>query len=202
MHDVINRRTSRPTRHLSIVLIVLDGFDLSSLSATMETLSTAKRRLGTDAVSCTTVGLQSSCMSNLGISITPDTTLGSIHLSEYEVSILIGGSDTKLNTNLALTQQLISAAEAGRLLGGIWNGAYHLAAAGLTDGYECLIEGDGRFSIEPTTPKRRRYLSWQFDEYRMACSDGVSATFMLNEMFEHFYQAQASRPHLEISKTQ
>lgn len=139
-------------------------------------------------------------MSNLGISVTPSITLSNTHLNEYDVTVLIGGSEATLKPNLELTQQLINAAEVGRLLGGIWNGAYHLATAGLTDGYECLIAGDGRFSIEPPISNGRRYLSWQFDEDRMACSDAVSATFMLNAMFDHFYQTPATAKHVKTAK--
>ncbi|MFJ4112500.1 DJ-1/PfpI family protein [Pseudomonas sp. NPDC089758] len=204
MNDFINRISSRSARHLSIALIALDGFDFSSLSATMEAISAAKKKFDTDTISCTTIGMRSSPMSNLGISVTPDITLNNARLSEYDVTILIGGSETKLKTNIELTQQLIRAAKAGRLLGGIWNGAYHLAAAGLTDSYECLITGDGKFSIEPPTPNRRRYLSWQFDEYRMTCSDAASAIFMLNAMFDHFFatssQAQARQESENLRK--
>ncbi len=192
MNDHFNNSTSYPSRQLSIALVVLEGFDFASLSATMEAISTAKRRLGADVISCTTLGTSSSPMISLGISVTPNIRLGDTQLSEYDVTILIGGAEATLKPQLALTQQLKSAAKAGRLLGGIWNGAYHLAAAGLTDGYECLITGEGRFSIETPIPQRTRYTSWQFDDRRMTCSDAYSATRMMEAMFDHFFEATAT----------
>ena len=188
MNDSFNSSTGHPTSQLSIALVILEGFDFSSLSATLEAISTAKQRLGSDVISCTTLGMNSSSMSSLGISVTPNIGLGESQLSKFDVTVLVGGSGTTLKTHLELMQQLMSAAKAGRLLGGIWNGAYHLAAAGLTEGYECLITGDGRFSIEPLIPKRRRYVSWQFDERRMTCSDAYSATCMMAAMFDHFFE--------------
>ena len=192
MNDNFNSSTRHPPRQLSIALVVLEGFDFASLSSTLEAISKAKRRLGAGVARCTTLGTNSSAMSSLGISVTPNIRLGETQLSEYDVIVLIGGSETTLKTHLALTQQLKSAAKAGRLLGGIWNGAYHLAAAGLTDGYECLITGDGRFSIESPTPKHRRYATWQFDERRMTCRDAYSATRMMEAMFDHFFGATAT----------
>lgn len=188
MNDSFNSSTGHPTRQLSIALVILDGFDFASLSATFEAISTAKKRLGADVISCTTMGVSSSSRSSLGISVTPNLGLGETQLSEYNVTILVGGSGATLKTHFELTQQLMKAAKAGRLLGGIWNGTYHLAAAGLTEGYECLITGDGRFSIEPPTPKRRRYTSWHFDERRMACSDAYTATSMMVAMLDHFFE--------------
>lgn len=188
MNPSFNSSTDHLTRHLSVALVILDGFDFASLSATLEAISTAKIRLGNDVISCTTVGMNSSSRSSLGISVTPNFGVGETQLSEYDVTILVGGSGATLKTHFELTQQLMSAAKAGRLLGGIWNGAYHLAAAGLTDGYECLITGDGRFSIEPPIPKRRRYASWHFDERRMTCSDAYNATSMMEAMLDHFFE--------------
>lgn len=192
MNDHFNSSTGHPTRQLSIALVVLEGFDLSSLSATLEAISTARRSLGADVISCTTVGMNSSSMSSLGISVTPNVGLCETQLSEYDATILIGGSGATLKANFELTQQLVSAAKAARLLGGIWNGAYHLAAAGLTDGYECLITGDGRFYIEPPTPKRRRYASWQFDACIMTCSDTHHTASMMDAMFDHFFEAPST----------
>lgn len=188
MNPSFNSSTGHPTRQLNIALVILDGFDFASLSATLEAISTAKISLGNDVISCTTLGMNSSSRSSLGISITPNIRLGDAQLCGYDVTILVGGSGAILKTHFELTQQLMSAAKAGRLLGGIWNGAYHLAAAGLTDGYECLITGDGKFSIEPPIPKRRRYASWHFDERRMTCSDAYNATSMMAAMLDHFFE--------------
>ncbi|MFK0314511.1 DJ-1/PfpI family protein [Pseudomonas sp. NPDC090233] len=200
MNDNFNSSTRHPPRQLSIALVVLEGFDFASLSATLEAISTAKRRLGAGVVSCTTLGTSSSPMSSSGISVTPNSKLGDAQLSEYDVIVLIGGSEATLKTHQALTQQLQSAAKAGRLLGGIWNGAYHLAAAGLTDSYECLITGDGRFSIEPPMPKHRRYATWQFDERRMSCRDAYSATRMMEAMFDHFFGASTATANVAKGK--
>jgi len=191
MNYSLKNSIGHPTKQLSIALIVLEGFDFASLSATLEAISKAKRRLGTDAVSCTTFGMSSSCASSVGISVTPNTALGDAQLSNYDTTILVGGSGATLKSHLELTLQLMSAAKAGRLLGGIWNGAYHLAAAGLTDGYECLITGDGKFSIESPITKLRQNATWQFDERRMSCSDAHGATCMMDAMFDHFFEVPA-----------
>ncbi len=192
MNDFLNSSTGHPSRQLSIALVVLEGFDFASLSAALEAISTARRRIGTNDISCTTVGTNASSKSSLGISITPNIGLDATPLSEYDVTILVGGSGVTLKMHFELTRQLMNAAEAGRLLGGIWNGAYHLTAAGLTDGYECLIAGDGRFSIEPPISKRRKNASWHFDGRRMTCTDAHSTTCMMGAMFDHFFEVLAT----------
>ncbi|KPM67087.1 hypothetical protein HB4184_01310 [Pseudomonas putida] len=133
-----------------------------------------------------TVGLSSSCLSSTSISLTPNLILCDTQLKEYEVIIVVGGSEARLNLDSRLTEQLYEAAKANRLLGGIWNGAYHLAAAGLTEGYECIISGDGMFTIEPSLNERKSTSYWQFDGRRMTSRDASSAVFMMDALWEHF----------------
>jgi|GEM_PF-4172556 len=189
MKTDVTRNTVHPLHPLSLAFVVLEGFDLAVLSAALEAVSAARRRLGHDVISCTTLGMSALPRSHLGIPVTPNNRLGEIPLSDYDVVVLIGGSGAMLKTHFSLTQQLKLAAKADRLLGGIWNGAYHLAAAGLIEGYECLITGDGRFTLEPPIMNRRRSADWQFDEHRMTCRDAYNTGPMMEAMFEHFFGA-------------
>lgn len=133
-----------------------------------------------------TVGLSSSCLSSTSISITPDLILCNTQLKGYKVIILVGGSEARSDLDPRLMEQLCEAAKANRLLGGVWNGAYHLAAAGLTDGYECIISANGRFTIEPPLHERKSTSHWQFDGRRMTSRDAYSVVFMMDALWEHF----------------
>ncbi|WBM44726.1 DJ-1/PfpI family protein [Pseudomonas putida] len=186
MNNYIVNPTSRNSTQLKIALVILSGFDIASLSVTLESIIAAKKKFGARLISYRTVGLMSSCSSSTNISITPDLILSETQLKGYEVIILMGGSEARLNLDSSLMEQLREAAKANRLLGGIWNGAYHLAAAGLTEGYECIINGDGRFTIEPPIDERNSTSYWQFDGRRMTSRDASSAVFMMDALWEHF----------------
>ncbi|PVZ42536.1 DJ-1/PfpI family protein [Pseudomonas sp. CC120222-01a] len=189
MNNSLENLTRHPPPSLNIAVVVLDGFDFASLSSILEAISSAKRNIGSEKISVSTIGIHSPLASSLGIKIVPNLALTDVQLSEFHVTILIGGSAAKLTTHSELSLQLIDADKSGRLMGGVWNGAYHLAAAGLTAGYECLITGDGRFAIEPTLEKRKRHCAWHFDERRMTSGDSHSTTCMMNAMIVHYFQA-------------
>lgn len=185
MNKHIASQISRNSLQFKIALVILSGFDIASLSATLESIIAAKKRFGAHLISHMTVGLSSSCSSSTSIKITPDLILCDTQLKGYEVIILMGGSEARLNLDPRLMEQLCEAAKANRLLGGVWNGAYHLAAAGLTDGYECIVSGDGRFTIEPPVHERKSNSCWQFDGRRMTSRDASSTVFMMDALWAH-----------------
>lgn len=178
--------------HLSVALVALQGFDFQCFSSTLDMASTANKKYGRELISTTIIGIDSLITSSLGITITPNFELTHTTLTDFDAVIVLGGADTQLVAHSALTTQLLQADAAGKILGGVWNGTYHLAAAGLTKGYECIIAADGRFTIEPSSEGRTR-LHWQFDGRRMSTSHCYGVPSMMTALFRHFVNDAALR---------
>src|SRR3990167_5323081 len=66
------------------------------------------------------------------------------------------------------------------MLGGLWNGAYFLAEAGLLDGYDCAFHPDGRSMMTELFPRvRLSRHSFVLDRERIACAGASSSLDMM-----------------------
>jgi transcriptional regulator GlxA family with amidase domain len=75
---------------------------------------------------------------------------------------------------------LKTANAAGIMLGGLWNGAYFLAEAGLMNNYECAYHPDGRALMREDFPKVSiSNHSYVLDRDRISCAGASSSLSMM-----------------------
>lgn len=124
--------------------VLLEHFSLPAFTQALDTIITANL-LRAGLFSSRTYGLSDGeVASDLGLVIRPDTRISPAMVSELDLLVICGGYRTELKTNDELAHLLRAAAQAGVTLGGLWNGAWFLASAGLLDGYRCAIHPEHR----------------------------------------------------------
>ena len=124
--------------------VLLEHFSLPAFTQALDTIITANL-LRAGLFSSRTYGLSDGeVVSDLGLVIRPDTRISPAMVSELDLLVICGGYRTELKTNDELTHLLRAAAQTGVTLGGLWNGAWFLASAGLLDGYRCAIHPEHR----------------------------------------------------------
>lgn len=115
-----------------------------AFTAAMDSLVTANLMSATPLFQIQMVGEGPQVMSDLGIALPVDTALADLDVQGLDCLLVCGGLRVRLEAAPALRNKLRQADHAGCLLGGLWNGAYFLAEAGLLDGHECAFHPDGR----------------------------------------------------------
>ena len=124
--------------------VLLEHFSLPAFTQALDTIITANL-LRAGLFSSRTYGLNDGeVVSDLGLVIRPDTRISPAMVSELDLLVICGGYRTELKTNDELAHLLRAAAQADVTLGGLWNGAWFLASAGLLDGYRCAIHPEHR----------------------------------------------------------
>lgn len=127
-----------------IAFLLLEHFSLPAFTHSLDIVVTANL-LRPASFTSRTLGLDDKdVISDLGLVIRPDTPLCTLSLSEVDLLIVCGGYRTELKINADLVDTLKVAAAHGVILGGLWNGAWFLGAAGLLEGYRCAIHPEHR----------------------------------------------------------
>ena len=124
--------------------VLLEHFSLPAFTQALDTLITANL-LRAGLFSSRTYGLgEGEVVSDLGLVIRPDARIDPTLLDELDLLVICGGYRTELKISDELVSLLRAASSAGITLGGLWNGAWFLASAGLLDGYRCAIHPEHR----------------------------------------------------------
>lgn len=167
-----------------IAFLAMHNFNLASFSAAIHALNGAKDLSSGPAFCPSLIGLTPDIRSDVGISLHADLTLAKADLSAYDTIIVCGGPMVILQSNLLIMTKLQDAEKAKRVLGGIWNGAFFLAEAGLTTGYDCLFSGDGRFLLIPPRDPLAKSATYLADGNRLCCSNPTGAASMMTALID------------------
>lgn len=134
----------QPCSHTRTGFLLLEHFSLPAFTQALDTIVTANL-LRPKLFTSKTFGLQEGeVTSDLGLVIRPDARLELPSLKDLDLLVICGGYRTELNLDEDLINLLITAAELGITLAGLWNGAWFLGAAGLLEGYRCAIHPEHR----------------------------------------------------------
>ncbi|MCI3910049.1 MULTISPECIES: GlxA family transcriptional regulator [Pseudomonas] len=127
-----------------VAFLLLEYFSLPAFTQALDAIVTAnllRPRLFTS----TTLGLRpGEVLSDLGLVIRPDQGLDADIVQNVDLLVICGGYRTELKAEPELIHLLQMATEHGVTLGGLWNGAWFLGAAGLLEGYRCAIHPEHR----------------------------------------------------------
>lgn len=139
-------------RSQRVGFLLLEHFSLAAFTGALDTLVTGNL-LVAGQFRVHTFGLRvAEVISDLGILIKPDALLGAETLHELDLLLVCGGFRTPLKPDSILNKWLVDADRHGMALGGLWNGAFHLARAGLLHGYRCAIHPENRAGLTELSP--------------------------------------------------
>lgn len=134
--------TAIPQSRVGFVL--LEHFSLPAFTQALDTLITANLLQADLFTTCTLTLDGQDAISDLGLVIRADGSLGECKLEDLQLLVVCGGLRTPLRNQPELRAVLKRAAEKGVALAGLWNGAWFLGQAGLLDGYRCAIHPEHR----------------------------------------------------------
>lgn len=124
-------------------------------------------------------------VSDVGIEVKNDISLAALDIYHMPLDVLIvcGGLRVRPKTTALLRNKLKSADSHGVVLGGLWNGAYFLAEAGLLNGYQCAYHPDGRaMMLEEFWEVSISTRSFIVDRNRLSCAGASSSLSMMLEV--------------------
>ncbi|AVZ17450.1 GlxA family transcriptional regulator [Pseudomonas aeruginosa] len=174
-----------PVRRVSFVL--REHFSMMAFTGAVDALVTANLMSSMPVFEVQVVGGQSNLVvSDLGIAISTDCSLAELDERHEDIIVVCGGFRVRLESDPLLRSKLRHADAAGSVLGGLWNGAYFLAEAGLLDGHECAFHPDGRAMMTELFPKVSVTThSHVLDRKRMSCAGANSSLGMMLEVVGH-----------------
>ncbi|MCO6058089.1 GlxA family transcriptional regulator [Pseudomonas sp. MOB-449] len=173
-----------PVRRVSFIL--REHFSMMAFTGAVDALVTANLMSSMPLFEIQVVGTDKLVVSDLGISISTDCALVDLEEKRQDIIVVCGGYRVRLEGEPSLRARLRSADGAGAVLGGLWNGAYFLAEAGLLDGYECAFHPDGRAMMSELFPKVNvTNHSHVLDRKRISCAGANSSLGMMLEVVRH-----------------
>lgn len=167
-----------------VAFVLRQHFSMMAFTGAVDALVTANLMSHAPLYEVLVVGgVDEMMVSDLGIAISTDCRLDELEGREQGILIVCGGYRVALHPDRLLRSKLRGAAAAGVMLGGLWNGAYFLAEAGLLDGYDCAFHPDGRSMVRELFPevKLSRY-SHVLDRNRLSCAGANSSLSMMLEV--------------------
>ena len=167
-----------------VAFVLLDNFSMMAFTGAVDALVTANLMSATPLYEVLVVGgSQEVVVSDLGITISAGCRLTDLHERDQHLIVVCGGFRVRLQADPLLRTKLRQADAAGAMLGGLWNGAYFLAEAGLLDGYDCAFHPDGRAMMAEMFPKvRLSKHSFVLDRQRIGCAGANSSLGMMLEV--------------------
>lgn len=170
------------TRRVSFIL--RENFSLMAFTGAVDALVTANLMSAAPLFDVQVVGgTDGLAVSDVGISISTDCSLADLREREQDILVVCGGFRVRMESDPLLRSKLRSADTAGAMLGGLWNGMYFLADAGLMDGYECAFHPDGRALMGELFPKVRvSRNAHTLDRDRISCAGANSSLDMMLEV--------------------
>lgn len=179
---------------LKIGFILNEHFSMLAFTAAVDTLVTANLVRSNTLYSHLTISKNTaSVTSDLGLQVSVNLTLDQIPMkgeAAFDMLIICGGFRSSLNEDPKLSTLLRAADIQGVTLGGIWNGAVHLAHAGCLNGACCAIHPDSHaFMQEHFSKVKLSSNALVIENKRISCATPAGTLQMMLTLIE---QAQGS----------
>lgn len=173
-----------PLRRVAFVL--REHFSMMAFTGAVDALVTANLMSAQPLYEVLVVGgAEEMVVSDLGIAISAGCRLADLDERQQQLIVVCGGFRVPLRPDPLLRAKLRSADAAGASLGGLWNGAYFLAEAGLLDGYDCAFHPDGRAMMAELFPKvHLSSHAFVLDRQRIGCAGANSSLGMMLEVLK------------------
>ncbi|AYH43922.1 AraC family transcriptional regulator [Azoarcus sp. DN11] len=174
-----------------VFFVVLDHFSLMSFTGAVDALVTANLVSREPLFETMVVSADGEmAVSDLGIGISVDGAITALQARRGDLVVVCGGLRVRLHSFPALRTQLLAAHAAGATLGGLWNGAFFLADAGLLHDRDCAVHPDARALMAERFPRTRvaRH-SYVVDGQRMSCAGANSSLAMMLAWLRSDYES-------------
>lgn len=170
-----------------VAFLLLENFSMMAFTGALDALVTANLMRPATVYEVLVVGNgDDTVLSDLGIEISVDCQLSQLDERQLDILVLCGGLRVQPRATPAIRSKLRTAGNAGVVLGGLWNGAYFLAEAGLLDGYECAFHPDGRAMMMEEFPNVAvSNRSFVLDRDRVSCAGASSSLNMMLEVVKN-----------------
>jgi transcriptional regulator GlxA family with amidase domain len=170
-----------------VAFVLLEHFSMMAFTGAVDALVTANLMSSTPLYEVLVVGgVSEVVVSDLGIAISAGCRLEEMDERRQDILVVCGGFRVHLQADPLLRAKLKSADAAGAVLGGLWNGAYFLAEAGLLDGYDCAFHPDSRAMIAELFPKVKvSSHAYVLDRQRISCAGANSSLGMMLDVVRH-----------------
>lgn len=167
-----------------VAFVLLEHFSMMAFTGAVDALVTANLMSATPLYEVLVVGgSQDVVISDLGIAISVGCRLVDLQERQQQLIVVCGGFRVQLQADPVLRSKLRQADAAGAMLGGLWNGAFFIAEAGLLDGYECAFHPDGRVMMTELFPRVKvTGHSHVVDRRRISCAGANSSLSMMLEV--------------------
>ncbi|MBQ0784951.1 MAG: GlxA family transcriptional regulator [Amphritea sp.] len=178
-----------PSKPLRVGFILNDNFSMQAFTAAVDALVTANLVSSTELYSHLTISHTSNPVtSDLSIEVSANITLDQIPLEgedALDILIICGGFRSSLDEYPPLSDTLRAADKQGLTLGGIWNGAIHLAHAGLLNGFGCAAHPDNHAVMqEHFSQVTLSVNALVIEDKRISCATPASALQMMLKLIE------------------
>lgn len=169
-----------------VVFVLKEHFSMMAFTAAMDTLVTANLMSAAPLFQIEIAGNGKQVLSDLGIALPITTDLADLDIQGLDVLMVCGGFRVRMVSDQVLRTKLRQADGRGAVLGGLWNGAYFLAEAGLLNDHECAFHPDGRAMMNELYPTLRvSDKAHVLSRRRMSCAGASSALDMMLSLLEH-----------------
>jgi AraC family carnitine catabolism transcriptional activator len=161
-----------------IALCLCPGFPLYSVAAALDVMRHANRFAGKKYYRWTFLSEDDEAVTDSnGISLSPGSDVADT--GAFDLAFIVAGFDASQIAQPRLCAWLAKQARAGRIVGGISNGAFTLARTGLLNQYSATTHWEDFESFCVLYPEvRARYQRFVIDRNRISCAGG-SATLDL-----------------------
>lgn len=134
--------------------VLLEHFSMMAFTGAVDALVTANLLSQAEQFQFDFYGYRGEeVKSDLNIDVLVSGEFESIDPARLDVLLVCGGLRTNLQVNPKLQQVLQQAARLKRRIGGIWNGSYIMAQAGIMEGYECTIHPENHALMNEVFPR-------------------------------------------------
>lgn len=141
------------TKSKNVAFVLLENFSMMAFTGAVDALVTANLLSQTELFNFTFFGEGGeSIKSDLNIDVAVNGPYKAIVPAEFDVLLVCGGLRTTLDVHSKLKLVLQQAARLNHQIGGIWNGSYIMAQAGIMQGYECTIHPENHSLMAEVFP--------------------------------------------------
>ena len=170
-----------PPQTRKVAFVLLEHFSMMAFTGAVDALVTANLMRPSTPYEVIVASISGKhVLSDLHIETPVSCQLEELDERQLDMLIICGGLRVQLQQAQGIRNKLKAASKVGVTLGGLWNGAWFLADAGLLHGYECAYHPDGRTALremfpEVTISKHHHVL----DRERLTCAGANSSLDMM-----------------------
>ena len=162
--------------------MVLPNFSLVAYATAIDTLRLANRITGEDLYSWETLTPKNELVrASNRLEVRPDRLYDDTH--QFDIVFVCGGTRIKDTWTDSLGKWLQELDKKGTALGSLCTGTYHLAKAGLLEGYRCTIHWENIASLREEHPTLKITDDiYEIDRKRYTCAGGTTPIDMMHHL--------------------